>query len=105
MKGIKGIMIGIASLVMLLGINVNALVYEDTALMRAVASYDIYQVKAVLDTGVDINEQDELGYTAIMYSPYYGSEEIIKLLLENGADVNMKNKMGVNALMLSLIHI
>ncbi len=43
-----------------------------------------------------INEQNDLGVTAIHYAAFRGNVKIIKLLIENGADINIKTKRQLN---------
>lgn len=50
-----------------------------------------------LKNGIDVNEKDEWGDTALHYSCRGGNINIIKLLLENGANINEKNKKGHTA--------
>jgi len=47
---------------------------------------------------ININEQEQLGNTALMLCVYYGDAEILELLLESGADVSKQNKDGKTAL-------
>ena len=50
-----------------------------------------------------MNEPDQTGTTALMYSTYYGfaKMEIVLALLRNGANVNAQDKNGLTALMLA----
>lgn len=47
---------------------------------------DITKVKELIDTGVNLNHQDEYGYTALIWAACYNKPEIVKLLVEAGAD-------------------
>ena len=73
----------------------------ETPLIQAVL-HNISEVEKVLAEGVDINQQDEKGYTALMWlcmtSSNEKNRETAKLLIAKGADVNIKAKNGSTAL-------
>ena len=79
--------------------------YGWTPLMRLIAERPDYenapdnikQIQDLINTGVDINAQDNLGYTALMHALNYNRQAII-VLIKNGADVNIKNKLGATVL-------
>ena len=52
-----------------------------------------------LKNGIDVNEKDEWGKTALMNACCGRDSNIVRLLLENGAKVNEKDKRGTTALM------
>lgn len=45
-------------------------------------------VQEIIDTGIDVNLQNEVGTTALLDAAISGKKEVVELLLENGADVN-----------------
>jgi len=49
---------------------------------------DIERVRELLAAGVDINDADTMGKTALHYAAYYGHQAIFELLLARGADIN-----------------
>ena len=53
----------------------------------------------LLQAGLDINQQDERGDSALHMAGFYGSLERIKFLLEHGADINLRDKQGNTLLM------
>ena len=59
------------------------------------------KVKESLDSGVDINFQNAMEYTALISASQDGHLEIVKYLVENGADLNIKNHWGHTALMVA----
>ena len=59
----------------------------DLQLINAVKDGDMATVKDVTESGVDINQQDEQGWTALNWAAGRGDVDIVKLLVENGADV------------------
>ena len=44
--------------------------------------------KFLIDTGADVNEKDEIGWTPLMYAAANGHTETAKLLIDKGANVN-----------------
>jgi len=57
--------------------------------------------RALIAAGVELNEQDDLGQTPLLYavgSSRPNTEETAKLLIEAGANVNIETKFGTNAL-------
>ena len=58
-----------------------------TALMKAVKSNDVSQVKELIRQGVNVSELDANGDAPLVMAAYEGLSEIVRLLLEAGADV------------------
>ena len=54
----------------------------------------IARVQAELDKGVDVNTEDEFGFTPLHFAAWVGHKEIAELLISKGADVNAKNDEG-----------
>ncbi|KAM1280517.1 hypothetical protein TB2_020990 [Malus domestica] len=54
--------------------------------------------KLIEGADVDLNEQDEKGYSAAMISAEGGYLESFKLLINAGADINLQNKRGQTVL-------
>lgn len=72
--------------------------YGKTALITAAMRGQIEVVRVLLQAGVDVDEGDYHGRTALAYAA--GSEtEIVRILLQAGADVNAKPLYGDTALM------
>jgi ankyrin repeat protein len=67
--------------------------------MDAVIKGDADNVNAVIAAGVNVNENDEYGWTALQLAAAYGHTQLVNRLLANGADPNMKNTNGRTALM------
>jgi ankyrin repeat protein len=61
-------------------------------------------VKLLLDTGADINAENNKDETALHYACRYNCVEITKLLLSVGPDINTKTNYGHTALDLACIH-
>src|SRR5262249_55923012 len=62
-------------------------------------------VRVLLDQRVDIDAQDDGGWTALSYGIYYGADlRLVGDLLEHGANPNLLNTDGDNALSLAHEH-
>ncbi len=66
--------------------------YTESSFVESAKKGDINAVKLFLAEKIDINAQNERGFTALMRAAEYQRTEVVTLLLENGADVNIKNK-------------
>lgn len=60
-------------------------------------------VATLLDSGVDVNAQDGVGYTALMRAAEAGQDEMIELLVAKGANVNAQEMHGYSSLMWAVI--
>lgn len=66
------------------------------ALIAAVEQNDLAELQQLLEQGVDLNERDHRGRTAIMAATHANNPIIVKLLIEAGADINLKDAMQDN---------
>ena len=66
--------------------------------MDAVCDDSIDVVRALLDSGVDVNAKRDDGFTALLLAAFFGRTEIVGLLLERGADIHAKTRFGTSAL-------
>jgi len=72
--------------------------FGSTALLEAARRSHAGVVKVLLDWGVEIDvSDDELSFTALMWSSLENRLQIVKNLVEAGADVNLKDKKGFSA--------
>ncbi len=69
------------------------------ALMRACLIGHLAAVKALLDRGAKVNQNDSNGWTPLMEAAFGGHADTIRALLEEGADVNAKDRTGWTPLM------
>lgn len=59
-----------------------------TPLIHAAGKGDIATINKLLESGVDVNEKDSLGFSALMEAAVAGRIDVVRLLLDSGADVN-----------------
>jgi uncharacterized protein len=69
----------------------------------AVVTGNAEMVRALLDSGADINSLDRYGQTALMKAAHAGHSEIVRILVERGAELNCTAKYRTSALMLAVI--
>ncbi len=55
--------------------------------------------RMIADNLVDINFQDNIGITAIIFAAKNNNFEMVKFLLKNDANINFQDNFGINALM------
>lgn len=60
---------------------------SDLQLIDAVKTGQLAKVEEVLNSGADIHQQDEQGWTPLNWAAGRGDLEIVRLLLDRGADV------------------
>lgn len=81
------------SFVKLLANDTNAL------MLYAAVSSDLDVIKALVDVALDLNAQNEQGYTALMFASAYNNPEVVRFLLGQGADPNITaHILNLNAL-------
>jgi ankyrin repeat protein len=73
----------------------------DEALVNAAFENNTVKLLALLDEGVEVNQRDEYGSTALHWAAQHGSVEMVKVLLSRGADVHLKDKAGEDAIYLA----
>ena len=59
---------------------------------------DVKSVKNYIDSGYDLNIQNDNGHTPLNRAVEYNNIEIVKLLLNAGADIDKQNNYGYTAL-------
>jgi ankyrin repeat protein len=69
-----------------------------TPLIRAINRGEVNTVRRILEHKVDVNEQDELGQTAILAAARIGSMALVEILLSSGAALESRNKTGFTPL-------
>jgi hypothetical protein len=74
---------------------------KTTPLMQAAMDGDRNAMRSLLDSGVNVNEKNERGDTALLWAVNRQSIDLATLLLERGADPNVQESHGVTPLMLA----
>jgi ankyrin repeat protein len=62
-----------------------------TPLTVAAERGDAAQVRTLIASGVDLNERDKMGYTALVWAARNGSTEVANALIEARADMNARD--------------
>lgn len=76
---------------------------QRTELMVAVYEGDYRTADLLIYKGADVNEQNEMGLSALMMSAGLGDIYITRLLLKKGADPSLTDKDGVTALSYAML--
>ena len=68
---------------------------------------DVTQIKDILDSGIDVNQQNEFGYTALMFAVMTNElgdhnaassiVDVVEVLLEVGARLDILDSKGMSA--------
>ena len=67
--------------------------------LNAVRENNKKLVELFINDGIDIDNKDKYGITALMLAAEKGYIDIVNFLISNGADVNIQTKAGWTALM------
>lgn len=70
-------------------------------LFYVVERYGVEEVKKAIDTGVDINQKNNNGFTPLLIAVKEYNLEIVKYLVSQGADFKLKNNDGFDALIIA----
>ncbi len=84
--------------------DLNAPIYEGMNPLQYICEReDEQQLNALLsfDGQLDINKQDNLGYTALHYACKRQNKQMVLSLLEKGADATLKNHFGEDSLFIA----
>src|SRR5215216_5821316 len=60
---------------------------SELQLIEAVKAENVASAKQLIDSGADVNQQDDQGWTPLNWAAGKGNLEMVNLLVENGADV------------------
>ena len=66
--------------------------------MEAAAVGDVAEVTRILETGIDVNSKNAMGYVALRESVVNNHVDVCRLLLDRGARVDERDDMGWTAL-------
>lgn len=70
---------------------------EVSPFFKLIRSGNFEAVKAMIDSGVDVNKKS-FGLTPLMYAARYNKAKIAGLLIKNGANLKLTSKQGYTAL-------
>ena len=60
--------------------------------------HSVEHARLLLDAGVQINIQDDSGWTLLHHAAFHGNTELVKFLLDSGAHINIPNQTGITPL-------
>ena len=72
--------------------------------MWALYKNHIKIVELLLKNGADLNIQEKIGYTALMYAAGKLNKEVVEILLKNGTDPNIQDYRGNIALVSTTVY-
>ncbi|KAF5982635.1 Pfs NACHT ankyrin domain-containing protein [Fusarium coicis] len=87
------------------GAHIFALTNDKRTALQVVTSYGsdvIETIKILLGNGLDVNDRDERGSSALHNACSQSSVKVAALLLVKGADVNVKDNKGITPLHLAI---
>ncbi len=90
----KKTLFGMPALLGLLVLLVAAAPNPDPPVADAAMKGDLEQVRALVESGMDVNEPRGDGMTALHFSAERGDAELAAFLLEQGADVEVTTRLG-----------
>jgi ankyrin repeat protein len=76
----------------------NAFAKDKSPLIKAVESQNIEEVKRLVQSGANINERDELGFSPLLMAVGLNSKSIVLYLVSKGADTHVKANSGFGVL-------
>jgi ankyrin repeat protein len=92
------------SLLFLSAAGWRAAAADDAPLANAVEKLDRASVRELLHHGIDVNQAQVDGMTALHWAVYHDDLETAKLLLDTGADVKAANRYGVTPISLACMN-
>lgn len=75
---------------------------RDEALIRAATNNHIDVVKELINSGANVNYQNNFGQIALIEAAKEGHVDVVKVLIQAKANVNAYNSRGVTALMIAM---
>ena len=72
---------------------------------RAPVDVDVDETRRLIEDGINVNTQNEYGYTALMYAVMNNNIRMVQELIRAGADVNVQGSVdGMTALIMCLMY-
>lgn len=72
--------------------------FNDLTLADAIIYHNLHDVKGIVESGVDLNDFDEYGFTPLVEAAIFDKWDIAAFLLKKGAKVDQKDLVGRTAL-------
>ena len=72
--------------------------------LRELPELAVNNLDSALNHACGVNDQNHLGWSAIMVAAYHGRLDLVKALIERGAEVNDRNFNGTTVLMYAKDH-
>ncbi|MBL1241481.1 MAG: ankyrin repeat domain-containing protein [OCS116 cluster bacterium] len=83
-------------LALLLSTSINIAHAEENSLSELIMLNYINDAKQLIEAGVNVNQLDEDGQTALAVACTFHRLDIAKLLVKAGADINAKDEDGIS---------
>lgn len=77
----------------------------DITIHLAAFAGDIEKTKSLIDEGIDINLQNEIGYTPLHYAAMAGNTQVIELLIAEGARIDINSSEDFKRKVYSPLHL
>jgi hypothetical protein len=87
-KRVKGVWFGFLVLMVFIGESTTLAAPPD--LLDAARKGDLKRVQKLLDSGVDVNQRDKTGFTALHWAAMTNKQEVAKFLIQKKADINAR---------------
>ena len=78
--------------------------FNEQDIFKYIENRDIQSIKNYIDSGYDLNIQNEYSNTPLILATLSNKIEIVKLLLDSGADIDKQNNDGYTALILAVMY-
>jgi ankyrin repeat protein len=83
------------------GAEINTFDFRDSPLTGAALVGSLETMRFLLDSGADLDHQDEGGWTALIAGSHAGEDAVVELLLERGANLRSRSSIEQTALHLA----
>lgn len=80
------------------GLETEGIEYSEKGFFQAVEQGNLTAIKLFLDAGVDVNIQNDIGWTPLMVAIFSSNEAAANMLLKAGASCNARDKRGYGPL-------